>query len=332
MANNVQVQRVDEVRGALEKLKGQMAMALPKHLTPDRLVRVAMTAVQSTPKLLECDRTSFYAAIMTCAQLGLEPDGVLGQAYLVPFAGKVQFIPGYKGLLTLARNSGEIQSIQAHEVCRGDKFVYRYGLNEELEHVPAEGERGEVTHFYAYAKFKDGGYVFEVLTRAQVETIRDRSQGYQSAKKWAKNGVINSPWVEHFVEMGRKTAIRRLAKYLPMSVQRAASIEDAVDRGYAASIDTYGEIALDAPEGKGLLIQGGGEEVTDSGADKATSKLDGFAGDDAGEAVSEGVTDSDEPEAEQVDPPPRKQQQGRKAANPAPAQEAGDDELFGSAA
>src|SRR5581483_7497984 len=129
-------------------MKPQLEMALPRHLTAERLLRVAMTAVQNTPKLLECDRTSLYAAVMTCAQLGLEPDGVLGQAYLVPFAGRVQFIPGYKGLITLARNSGDVVSISAHEVCKNDRFFYSFGLNERCEHVPADGDRGEVTHFY----------------------------------------------------------------------------------------------------------------------------------------------------------------------------------------
>ena len=87
--NAVQVkQESDNVRGLLEKMKGQFEMALPKHVTPDRLIRVALTAVQNTPKLLECDRRSLLSAVMTCAQLGLEPDGVLGQAYLVPFRAR----------------------------------------------------------------------------------------------------------------------------------------------------------------------------------------------------------------------------------------------------
>lgn len=218
---------INTVRADLEKMKGQFAMALPKHITPDRLLRVALTCIQNTPKLLDCDKTSLYAAIMTCAQLGLEPDGVLGHAYLIPYGTKVQFIPGYKGLLALARNSGDVVSISAHEVCENDEFDFQYGLNEELKHRPAPGNRGEVIYFYAYAKFKDGGYHFDVLTRDEVDTIRDKSQGYQAAKKWKKE----SPWDTHYVEMGRKTAIRRIAKYLPLNVQRASSMEDYADMG-----------------------------------------------------------------------------------------------------
>lgn len=280
-------QEADTVRAALERLKPQLAMALPKHLTPERLVRITMTAVQNTPKLLECDRTSLFAAVTTCAQLGLEPDGVLGQAYLVPFGGKVQFIPGYKGYLTLARNSGEISSIQAHEVCANDKFEYAYGLDEKLHHIPAEGDRGEITHFYAYAKYKDGGHIFEVLTRAQVETIRDNSEGYKSAlaskaaaeknpsDAWKMKAYDSSPWVKHFEQMGRKTAIRRLANYLPMSVQRAAALDAAYDEGRHGHTDNYGDVVID-----GEHEEINEQDVQQEGAKAATSKLDALAGED----------------------------------------------------
>lgn len=273
MANHQQVavkQKADTVRAALDKLKPQMAMALPKHLTPDRLLRVTMTAVQNTPKLLDCDRTSLFAAVLTCAQLGLEPDGVLGQAYLVPFRGRVQFIPGYKGYLTLARNSGEISSIQAHEVCANDEFDYAYGLEERLQHRPAEGDRGEITHVYAYAKYKDGGHIFEVMTRTQIDAVRDNSEGYKAFK----SGVIKSnPWDSHYPQMARKTAIRRLANYLPMSVQRAAAIDAAYDDGKHGRTDEYGDVVI---EGDSEVI----DDDQDTGANNATSKLDAMAGGD----------------------------------------------------
>lgn len=240
-----QARPIDTVRAALERMTPQLKMALPRHLTPDRLVRVALTAVQNTPKLLECDRTSLYAAIMTCAQLGLEPDGVLGQAYLIPYGDKVQFIPGYKGLISLARNSGEVVSIGAHEVCERDEFRFAFGLREDLHHVPARGDRGEITHFYAIARFRDGGHHWDVMTREEVDTIRDNSQGYRTAKRFARNGVINSPWAQHYVEMGKKTAIRRIAKYLPLSVQKAAAMADAYDSGRHARMDVHGDIVID---------------------------------------------------------------------------------------
>lgn len=244
----------ETVRQALEKMKGQFQMALPRHLTPDRLLRVAMTAIQNTPKLLDCDRTSLYSAIMTCAQLGLEPDGVLGQAYLVPFAGRVQFIPGYKGLITLARNSGDVTSISAHEVRANDRFSYAFGLSEKLEHIPADGDRGEITHFYAVARFKDGGHHFDVMTKADVEAIRVRSPGKNS-----------DPWKIHYAEMGKKTCIRRIAKYLPMNVQKAAALADSFESGRHATLNVHGDVVIDQeaqePVGTDRQIAQGGSKL-----------------------------------------------------------------------
>lgn len=241
-----QLSPTNELRSTLDKMMPQMKLALPKHLTPERLVRVVMTAVQNNPKLLECDRNSFLSSVMTCAQLGLEPDGTLGQAYLIPFKVqgqmRCQFIPGYKGLIALARNSGDVTSIQAQAVHANDDFIYRFGLNETLDHTPAAGDRGEITHFYAIAKFKDGGYHWDVMSVSEIEAIRDASQGYSAAKRYAKNGVINSPWVSHFAEMGKKTMIRRIAKYLPMDVQKAAFIADSYDRGVASQLSDSGSV------------------------------------------------------------------------------------------
>ncbi len=277
MAQNVALKgKVDTVRQALTAMMPQMKLALPHHLTPERLMRVTMSAVQNTPRLLDCDRTSLLAAVMTCAQLGLEPDGVLGQAYLVPYGNKVQFIPGYKGYLLLARNSGEIKTVQAHEVCANDFFEYAFGINEKLEHVPAEGDRGEVTKFYAYALYKDGGHIFEVMSRVEVDAIRDKSDGYKAFK--AKK-IKSNPWDSNYVQMGRKTAIRRLANYLPLNVQRAAVLDAAAAAGKFASTDVYGDV----------VIEGDAEEVEaatqEDGAKSATRKLDQLAGTGAAPAA-----------------------------------------------
>lgn len=225
---------IDAVRAALEKMKPQLELALPRHVSTDRLLRVAITTIQQNPKLLECDRMSLFSAVMTAAQLGLEPDGVLGQAYLVPFKGKAVLIPGYKGLLALARNSGEVESIAAHCVCANDRFEYAFGLEPRLEHVPAHSDRGDVTHVYAVARFKTGGTHFEVLSRAEVEAIRRRSPG-----------ATGDAWTNHWDEMARKTAIRRLAKYLPLSVQKAAAIDEQIELGNRAVVNAHGDVVID---------------------------------------------------------------------------------------
>jgi recombination protein RecT len=233
---------IEAVRRALELMKPQLAVALPPHLTADRLLRAVLTVLQATPALLECDRASLYRAVMTCAQLGLEPDGVLGQAYLVPARGKVQLVPGYRGFIALARSSGEVISINAQAVHRNDRFDFAYGLNERLEHIPAEGDRGEITHFYAYAKFKDGGHHFDVMSRGEVDAVRDRSESYQA---YRAGKIEDTAWVTGYAEMGKKTVLRRIAELLPLAVQKAAALADFYESGRHAAIDELGGIVVD---------------------------------------------------------------------------------------
>ena len=229
-------QKPTTIHGFLETYKTEIAKALPRHMTPDRMARIALTEFRKTPALMKCDPATLFGAVIQCAQLGLEPGGTMGHAYLIPFENRkkgttdVQFIMGYRGMLDLARRSGQILSIDARDVCSNDKFTFRYGIDSTIEHVPAEGDRGELTHIYAVAKLRDGGVQFEVLTRHQIEEIRNQSQGYKTAIKYNKT---DSPWIAHFTEMARKTAIRRLFKYLPVSIeiQRAVGLDEAGEEG-----------------------------------------------------------------------------------------------------
>jgi len=182
---------------------------------------------------------------MTCAQLGLEPEGVLGQAWLAPSRGKVRLVVGYRGFVALARDSGLVTSINAQAVHRNDQFEYAYGLNERLEHIPAAGDRGEITHFYAYARFKDGGHHFDVLPRSEVDAVRDRSESYQAY--WAGK-TEDSAWVTGYAEMGKETVIRRIARDLPPTVRKAAALADLHEAGKHAVLDDFGEIVIDLPE------------------------------------------------------------------------------------
>lgn len=212
------------------KIKNQMALALPRHLNADRLARIALTEIRKVPALGECNQESFLGAVMQCAQLGLEPGNALGHAYLLPFgSGKakdgranVQLIIGYRGMIDLARRSGQIISISAHAVHQNDQFHYELGLNPDIKHVPADGERGAVTHVYAVAKLKDGGVQFEVMSRYDVEQVRKTSKA---------SG--NGPWVTHWDEMAKKTVCRRLFKWLPVSIemQQAVSMDERADAG-----------------------------------------------------------------------------------------------------
>ncbi|WP_114146687.1 recombination protein RecT, partial [Escherichia coli] len=180
-------------------------------MTAERMIRIATTEIRKVPALGNCDTMSFVSAIVQCSQLGLEPGSALGHAYLLPFGNKneksgkknVQLIIGYRGMIDLARRSGQIASLSARVVREGDEFRFEFGLDEKLIHRPGENEDAPVTHVYAVARLKDGGTQFEVMTRKQIELVR-------SLSKAGNNG----PWVTHWEEMAKKTAIRRLFKYL----------------------------------------------------------------------------------------------------------------------
>jgi recombination protein RecT len=267
--------------------KGTIEAVLPKHISPDRMLKIAMGALRTTPKLMQCTIQSLLGAVVQCAQLGLEPNTPMGHVYLIPFEKKkkergewivagteVQIVIGYRGMLDLARRSGQIVSISAHEVCRNDQFDYSYGLDEHLHHRPAMDERGDVIAFYAVAKLKDGGHSFEVMSRHQVETIRDNSQGYKaaliSAERYKKNP--DTPWVNHFVEMGRKTVTRRLFKWLPMSIEMATAValDDHSEMGKSQALDNVlsGEFSVDDGEGPLLGYEDQPEaDATDAEAD-----------------------------------------------------------------
>lgn len=241
-------ERVNTFRGTLEKLKPQIALALPRHIKPDRLARIVLTSIQKTPSLLDCTQESLLGAIIQAAQLGLEPDGVLGHAYLIPYKTQCQLIVGYKGMIKLARQSGEISSISAHVVRMRDEFEYAFGLEQRLVHVPARPpeeafsqdgdgwDPGPVTYVYAVATLKDGTKQFDVMDRWQVEAIRKRSRASNSG-----------PWVTDWEEMAKKTVLRRLCKMLPASVemQTAVALDERVDAGLSQDFENVIDVSAD---------------------------------------------------------------------------------------
>lgn len=232
----------DQVKQLLAQHAGQIRAAMPKHLDADRLLKVAQQAVTTTPALLECYVPSLLGGIMQCAMMGLEPNTVLGHAYLIPFNNRkknrkdVQVIPGYKGLIDLARRSGHVVSIAAHAVRENDHCDVALGTDSRIEHRwDWSADRGEIVGFYAVATFKDGGHAFEVMTRAEVDKVRDGSQGYQMAKRYNRS---DSPWMAHYEQMGRKTVIRRLANYLPLSIefQTAVQLDHKAETGQSQDL------------------------------------------------------------------------------------------------
>lgn len=252
--------KVTTIRDLLLKNQAQLQLACTKHLPAERLTRLALTCFSTTPGLLDATPRSLLGATFQCAQLGLEP-GLIGMAYLIPFrntkAGttEVQFIPGYRGLLSLARRSGEISTIQAHCVYEEDVFLYRYGLDPRLDHTPSEKpDRGPMRYVYAVCRLKDGGAQFDVMTKAEVDAHRDR---YSRA---AKTG----PWQTEYPEMAKKTVLRRLCKLLPASVELHTAVV----------LDERAELQL--PQGLADLAPGGGDEApTPSALDALADQLPG---------------------------------------------------------
>ncbi|OCA87322.1 recombination protein RecT [Pseudobacillus wudalianchiensis] len=217
--NNAPASPANTIAAYLKKMGPEIEKALPKHMDADRLARIALTTIRTTPKLLECNISSLMGAVMQAAQLGLEP-GLIGHCYIIPYGKEATFIIGYKGMIDLARRSGQIQNIYAHAVFENDDFEYELGLNPKLIHKPAAGNRGNMTHVYGVAHFKDGGYQFEVMDMQEIDKRRGRS-------KASKNG----PWVTDFEEMAKKTVIRHMWKYLPISIEvQQQAVQDEVVR------------------------------------------------------------------------------------------------------
>lgn len=196
----------------IKRMEGEIKKALPSVLTPERFTRIVLSALSTNPKLQETTPESFLGAMMTAAQLGMEPNTPLGQAYLLPYYNsrkrclECQFQLGYKGLIDLAYRSGEVSTIQAHVVYEHDKFSYAYGLEPQLEHVPAMGDRGSPTHVYAVFRTKDGGYSFGVMS---IDDVRRHAQRYSKSFE-------NGPWQTNFEEMAKKTVLKRVLKYAPL--------------------------------------------------------------------------------------------------------------------
>ena len=211
-----------------EAYQKQFKMALPKHITPDRFIRIALTALTKNPKLLKCTKESLFSCLLDCSSMGIEPDG--RKAHLIPFENRktgqtiCTLIVDYKGLVDIVRRSGEIGDIHADVVCRNDKFEYNHGTNSKLVHVPALKDRGLPIAAYSFVALKDGSTTFEIMNIDEIEKIHARSKAADSG-----------PWITDFLEMAKKTVFRRHSKWLPVSNERLTT---ALEKDY----DTFPEI------------------------------------------------------------------------------------------
>lgn len=196
----------------IKSMEPEIKKALPAVITPERFTRMVLSAISTTPKLADCTPMSFMAAMMQAAQLGVEPNTPLGQAYLIPYSNngrlECQFQLGYKGLIDLAYRSGDVEIVQAQTVYENDEFECEFGLEPKLKHIPAADNRGNPIKFYAVFKTKAGGYGFDVMSVADVQKHAQRySKAYNSSY---------SPWKTNFEEMAKKTVLKKTLKYAPL--------------------------------------------------------------------------------------------------------------------
>lgn len=217
-------------------------------LTPERLLSVTMTELRKTPTLRDCTRESLFGALVQAAQLGLEPGSALGHCYLVPYRNKktglteCQFQLGYKGMIDLARRSGQILSLYAHCVYERDHLDLAYGLAPKLEHRPClDADAGALVGVYAVAHLVGGGQQFVFLPRHKIDAIR-------AGAKAGRDG----PWVTHYDEMAQKTAARALFKWLPVSVEAMTAV----------GLDAQAE-AGEPQDNGALLLEGDGGVLVD---------------------------------------------------------------------
>lgn len=321
-------QKLVNLRGLLQKQQGEILKAIPKGLDAQRFVRAALTVFARTPKLLDCDTNSVLGAVMQAAQLGLELDPGMGQAYLVPYGRTCTMITGYQGLVALAMRTPDVKSVIARAVYEKDLFDYELGLNEVLKHKPTgEPDKGNLTHVYAVSKLvdKDGMIlVFEVMSKKEVDAIRARSRAKDSG-----------PWVTDYEMMARKTVVRRLSKWLPKATDfgRAIAAEDRFDMGKAGDgvdemIDELlAEPAIDAT----ATIVGVGDGQPETAPTSLDKLADQIAVKPAAETPAETVPKQDTkpagqttaPQALQTPPPgkpakPRPEHDPRPDAPPSP--------------
>jgi recombination protein RecT len=259
-------ERAPTVADLMVKLRPQVEKAIVKALDPTRFLSIVLTEMRKNRQLFNCTPESLTSCILEAAQLGLTP-GPLGHCYLVPYRNnktnrlECTLILGYKGLIDLARRSGNIVSVIARPVYESDEFEFSYGLNEVLVHKPNMAKRGEkVVAYYGVAHYRDGGHTIMVMSPEDIARYRKRSRA-----------ASNGPWVTDTVAMGCKTVIRRMATFMPLSVeaQERITVDDTRDLELDDIIDME---AIEAQENSRPALPDGTDPETGEKREAATEE------------------------------------------------------------
>ena len=251
----------------LVKRQGAMKQIAANGIDPQRVIQVLLASIQKTPSLANCTQESIFRCAMHAVELGFYPGSVDQKAYLVPFKDQCTLIVGYKGMVELAYRSRLIKSIRARAVYEGDRFTYKDGLSPVLDWEPGDTPRDpkKITHAYCIVETKDGGVIYDVMTKAEIDAIRGRSKASGSG-----------PWVTDYAEMAKKTIMRRTLKMAPMSIEMVKA--DAID--------------MAAETGDGSLLAEW-SDVDEAPAAQSGSRVDGLASRIPGPLESFGLSEQE---------------------------------------
>jgi recombination protein RecT len=266
--------------------KDQLKMVAPRTMTVDKIIRVALTSFQKNPTLMQCEPVTIAGCVMQSTQLGLLMDGVLGEAYMVPYKNnskgryEAQFQVGYKGLRKLVNNSGPIDTFMPQAVYEGDWFDYDLSKAIIKKHQrTTETQYKTLTHVYTIVKYKSGTVENMVMSIDEALAVRDHySQAYRTAVKFKRD---DTPWIQHQEAMCLKTVMRKHAKYLPL----------AGDAALAGALDERADAGL--PQDLGMLV-----------SSKETSTIETTAVADEKPVPEPKPKDKKQAEADEFGPPP----------------------------
>jgi recombination protein RecT len=274
-------ENITTVKALLKRNEAKIAAVLPEHLDPDKLMQIATTVVQRTPKIAECTPRSLLGACIQSAQVGLSLDPILGESYIVPYNAKVdgqwikqaQFQLGYRGLIKLARNSGEISTIMAMPVYADDEYnevISEKGV--EFEHVPSRNpaNNDDLVCVYVVFNFRSGGIHWGRMWKWEIDLVRETSAGYQSSLKYNSD----SPWTTSYIEMAKKTVVRRESKYLPLSTEAMSAISSEDSQGEVVPV----ELEADEPAQTATVVDESAKDTNGAAQDaldQITQRLEG---------------------------------------------------------
>jgi recombination protein RecT len=267
-------QRALTIQDVLHKNADKIRAALPKHITVEKMLSVVMNSIRRNPRIAECTPISVFDCVMTSAQLGIPPDDIRGLAYIIPFNNtkkgvmEAQLMPGYKGFIHLAKESGEVKNIRSKVVYEKERFDIQEGTDPRLTHIPLPpAERGKPIGAYTVVELEDGVKDFTFMWEDDIQAIRKRSKAANAG-----------PWVTDPDEMRKKTTIRRDMKMRDLSpkMNTAVALDELMDTEKSVRDSQFetGEFMTEALPGKPEVTPPKAKEIAQEAEVKEPIKPD----------------------------------------------------------